>query len=200
MNYTVFSYGLRRADGSTTLRYKGVQLQQLKHSNTLSFEHLKNLLYNSPRSTKPLEPIRSAQHAVAECLALQTSINEQSPCIEVPVRGFTSAWKRQQPYQPPTPQPMATTRIISAEERYLGSPSKKRRISKLPPSNETCFLYEQQGARKQVQLQFARRSLIHPRVLNLHSPMLLYSTCFGYTPTKILPAEHADLSALARSD
>ncbi len=85
-NVIFFSYGLRRADGSTQLRYKGVQMQQLEGDNCLSFDHLSNLLYASPRAADPTAPITNAQHAVAACLELNNEVNVQAPCIEVPVR------------------------------------------------------------------------------------------------------------------
>jgi hypothetical protein len=183
-------------------------MQQLEGDNRLSFNHLRDLLYASPRATNPNAAITSAQHAVAACLELNNEVHVEAPCIEVPVKGFTASWKRAQPYWPPDKRSDAATKIILASERFSKFPKRRRvaihsdkkqniRVSScsgsagIPPESQdpestenhaTCFLYEQRGTRKQVQLRYARRSLIHPRVLPAASPIRIYSVPFGYTP------------------
>jgi hypothetical protein len=179
-------------------------MQQLEGDNRLSFNHLRDLLYASPCAANPDAAITNAQHAVASCLELNTEVHAEAPCIEVPVKGFTASWKRVQPYWPPDKRSDVTTQILSASERFSKSTKRKRLDKKqdsvysscsgstgIPPESletqstekhATCFLYEQRGSRKQVQLRYARRSLIHPRVLPAASPIRIYSVPFGYSP------------------
>ena len=72
-----------------------------------------------PGSPVP-HPVRDEQHAVAILLKL-THAYSMPPRLAVPVRGFTSTWKRLQPYAArPDPPPRVHTQILQTRQEPPG--------------------------------------------------------------------------------
>jgi hypothetical protein len=90
--------------------------------DAIRFHTLHELLYRSavPEGwtlEQPVpHPVRDEQHAVAILLNLIHS-NTMPPRLVVPVRGFTSTWKRIQPYAArPNPPPRVHTQILQTRQ------------------------------------------------------------------------------------
>jgi hypothetical protein len=139
----------------------------------------------------PPHPIRNEQHATAILLNLRHGWT-LPPRMAVPVRGFTSTWKRRQPYpsrrQPPPP---VSTHIMQQRTVPPGHAlHKHRKRARLirdtdtgddasQPTHDLTFLTERRSEYKAVQLRFARRQLVDARVLGCPPPILLYSAVHG---------------------
>jgi hypothetical protein len=109
----------------------------------------------------------------------------------VPVRGFTSTWKRTQPFQPAPSAPTVHTQILPSRTALPAGHAlhqqRKYRKTEEQTVTETCYLQERRGTFKTVQLCFNRRSLIDPRLVNCPRPIRLYSVAHG--------GRHADQKA-----